>query len=234
MKFAQRFSKKITTGARIEVESMNNKLAVASATSAIVTALLMKDESFLPVLQHVFYYGDDTDGVGAMLGSLLGAYAGCTNNLLNKYEPFQAAFSKILCSDRLMTAFREFISMASDPDYKAEFDYIELEREVTHALLAFPNGERNEPYNSAAPLISIRDLTKDLNVVKREVRSAVERGLRKYATAEGRQSLEQLFTQIYCQIFLAADISEMAVVLSSEQRKKIFVEVWNRLILAPY
>lgn len=56
------------------VLSFNDGLGITSAISAILFALFYREEPFLGVLQAMFYYGGDTDSVGAVLGGLLGAY----------------------------------------------------------------------------------------------------------------------------------------------------------------
>lgn len=56
------------------VLSFNDGLGITSAISAVLFALFYRDKPFLGVLQAMFYYGGDTDSVGAVLGGLLGAY----------------------------------------------------------------------------------------------------------------------------------------------------------------
>lgn len=56
------------------VLSFNDGMGLTSAISALLFALFYRDEPFLGVLQAMFYYGGDTDSVGAVLGGLLGAY----------------------------------------------------------------------------------------------------------------------------------------------------------------
>ena len=107
------------------VLSFNDGLGITSAISAMLFALFYRDKPFLGVLQAMFYYGGDTDSVGAVLGGLLGAYA----------EDINVAITKVLIHEELLYRYfkkftehvlqKEPISWPKPKDEECNFVLIE-------------------------------------------------------------------------------------------------------------
>lgn len=83
-----------------QLVSLNDGMGITTALSAILFALLYKDKPFLSVLQAMYYYGGDTDSVGAVLGGLLGAIKGeippDTTTTLIEYEALTEIFKRFI------------------------------------------------------------------------------------------------------------------------------------------
>ena len=96
-RFVTECANKIT---KKQVLSLNDGMGVTTALSAILFALLYKDRPFLSVLQAMYYYGGDTDSVGAVLGGLLGAVKGeippNVTNMLIEYNALTNFFRRFI------------------------------------------------------------------------------------------------------------------------------------------
>jgi len=213
------------TNERRRVTSMNDGMAPCSATAAIVAGLLFRDKPLLPVLQHIYYYGNDTDSVGAMLGSLLGAYYGAKS----KNIPSEVCH-QLITAENVLDIFRMFIHHALKKE-KAEtmqFDFIRQEHLATLAILKVPNGQRNPHYNSQHTNSGTQLSQSD---VYKEVLREVKKQLEPYKREEKREELKTLFSHIYCRIFLFETIKEKAHSLSGKDRKDIFTEAWTTVLV---
>ncbi|KAH3761008.1 ADP-ribosylglycohydrolase [Pelomyxa schiedti] len=123
------------------IQSPNDGLAVASVTTAIVAGLLFKHQPFLGTLQLVYQLGGDTDTVGAMLGAILG----CSHSNISSFITNQ-----LICSTELLKFFKSFISVVSSNRPLHHLPWIDLEKKVVQEILSFPNGMRNNHYNSTS------------------------------------------------------------------------------------
>jgi len=219
--FAQGFSRR-------PVVSMNDGLAPASTSAAIVAALLFKDLPLVSALQKVYYYGADTDTVGAMLGSLLGAYAGASGKKIP-----ESFCCHLMCAENLFDCFRMFIShrLSKERPEGLRFDFVHQEHLVTNSVLSVPNGKRNAHYNvhHSYPVAA-----HGRGEVYQEVQEQVERMLVPYARMERKNEIETMFTVVYRRIFMSEFIMEKAFGLSGDDRKQIFSDSWIKVVVPAF
>jgi len=84
LNFAQSCTKKT-------IYSCNDGFALASVITSVISSIILtkeKNYSFLSILKFVTLEGGDTDTVGCMLGSLLGAYYGSNSKLISLNFPY--------------------------------------------------------------------------------------------------------------------------------------------------
>ena len=121
-----------------QVLSLNDGMGVTTALSAILFAILYRDRPFLSVLQAMYYYGGDTDSVGAVLGGLLGAFQEVippeVTTVLAEYETLTSIFKRFIDHVRLdpHQMYQEIPwPRAITADYKS---FVEMEEKINSMI----------------------------------------------------------------------------------------------------
>jgi len=194
--------------------------ALCSVTFSLCAGLLLKKKPFLGALQHIFYYGGDTDTVGAMAGSLLGAYKGL-NDLISTIH-----CNQLVRPYEIQRIFRVFLKAIINPesmDAKLQrcADFIGFEAFVTGCLIKLPLQEKRSYFKP----IDKKEKKWFYDKEWENVGLAIDNSLSKsdLLSCNGQE-----FLDLYEQVLGTEAIYDKVKVLTSEQRKELFTFCWQK------
>eukprot|EP01080_Neovahlkampfia_damariscottae_P004145 gene4145-7455_t len=148
------------------IYSCNDGFALASVITSVISSIILtkeNDYSFLSILKFIALQGGDTDTVGCMIGSLLGAYYGSNSKLISSNFSYFVT-QQILGYKKLFGTFDQFLNsiMKNETNTNYMGEFISIEKKITLEMISVKNKERGNHYQSKEPINIEKKLQKSL------------------------------------------------------------------------
>lgn len=150
------FSKKST---KSPIKTVNAGYALASVSSALITAICLKDYPFLTALRTVMIKGEDTDTVGSICGALIGAHKASKNEIF----PFFVT-QQLFDYNYLFDYYQNFLEFVINGQKNTSMmgEFILRENEINIKIARSPSDQRSEYYRSNSVKNIEMEITEDL------------------------------------------------------------------------